>query len=88
MDIPHPLKNKVDFALYCVGRDPTNRATAQLLFDPGHPETYRADAEPNLIGLEDAYSSLSFNHIGLIRTSRNLNHALRRDRSLTDAVQS
>ena len=56
----------VDFALYCVGRDPKNRATAQLLFDPGHPEQYRADTEPNLIGLEDAYSSLSFNHIGLI----------------------
>ena len=46
----------VDFTLYNVGRDPRNEKSAQLFFDPGHPEQYA----------KDPYSSIAFNHIGMI----------------------
>ena len=45
----------VDFTLYNVGQDPNNRKSAELFFDPGCPEQHG-----------DTYSSIGFNHIGLI----------------------
>jgi hypothetical protein len=46
----------VDFVRYNVGRDPSNPNSGHLYFDPGHPEQYE----------KDPYSSIAFNHIGLV----------------------